>query len=63
MNTILRVVVALILFSHGIGHVVGVMGSCTEWRIFPESPFNESPWIFSGDVFVQSAVGKAFGVL
>ena len=63
MNTILRIVVAVILFGHGIGHVVGLMGSWTEWRIFPELPFNESPWIFSGDIFMQSAVGRAFGIL
>jgi len=63
MNTILRIIVAVIIFGHGIGHVVGLMGSWTEWRVFPELPFNVSPWILPGDVFMQSAVGKAFGVL
>jgi hypothetical protein len=63
MNTLFRIVVAVLIFGHGIGHVVGVMGSWTEWRVFPELPFNESPWILPGDIYMQSAVGKAFGIL
>ena len=59
---IFRIVIAIILFGHGIGHVVGFLGSWTKLQLFPELPFNESPWIFSSDVFIQSAVGKVFGI-
>lgn len=62
MMTILRIIVAIILLGHGIGHVVGFLGSWTKLRIFPEYPFNESPWILPGDIFIQSAVGKVFGI-
>ena len=59
---ILRIVVAIILFGHGIGHVVGFLGSWTKLRLFSEFPFNESPWVFSENIFIQSAVGKVFGI-
>ena len=59
---ILRIIFAIILFGHGIGHVVGFLGTWTNWQLFPEPPFNDSPWILPGDVFIQSAVGKVFGI-
>ena len=60
---ILRIIFAIILFGHGIGHVVGFLGTWTNLQLFPEFPFNRSPWIFPGDIFIQSAVGKVFGIL
>ena len=60
---ILRIGLAIMLFGHGIGHVVGFLGSWTKLQIFPELPFNEFPWIFSGNIFIESAVGKVFGII
>ncbi len=59
---IFRLAVAITLFGHGIGHVVGFLGSWTQLRPFPEPAFNESPWIFSEGVFIQSTIGKVFGI-
>jgi hypothetical protein len=56
---ILSIVVAITLLGHGIGHVMGFLAS---WTKVPMG-FTESPWIFSGDIFVQSTVGKVFGIL
>ncbi len=60
---ILRIVVAITLFGHGIGHVMGFLGSWTNVQLNNLRAFNESPWIFSGNIFAQSAVGKVFGIL
>ncbi len=63
MNLVLRIAVAITLLGHGIGHVVGFLGSWTNSRLgFPEFAFNQSPWILPGEVFMQSAVGKVFGI-
>lgn len=56
---ILSIVVAITLLGHGIGHVMGFLAS---WTKLPMG-FTESPWIFSREVFIQSGVGKAFGIL
>ena len=63
MSTILRIVVAIILFGHGIGHVVGFLGSWTKSQLgFPDYAFNQSPWLLPGEVVMQSTVGKVFGI-
>jgi hypothetical protein len=56
---ILSIVVAITLLGHGIGHVMGFLAS---WTKLPMG-FTESPWIFPGDIYVQSTVGKVFGIL
>ena len=60
---ILRIVVAITLFGHGIGHVMGFLGSWTKVQLNNLRAFNESPWNFSGHIFAQSAVGKVFGIV
>jgi hypothetical protein len=63
MNLILRIAVAITLLGHGIGHVVGFLGSWTKSRLgFPEFAFNQSPWILPGEIFMQSTIGKVFGI-
>ena len=62
MMIILRIVIAIILFGHCIGHIMGFIETWTSWQPFPESSFNESPWIFSDDIFIHSAAGKVFGI-
>jgi hypothetical protein len=63
MGIILRIVVAITLFGHGGGHLVGFLGSWTNSRLgLPDFAFNQSPWILPGDIFMQSAVGKVFGI-
>jgi hypothetical protein len=62
MMTILRIVIAIILVGHGLGHIMGFLGTWTSWTPFSEPSFNESPWIFSDGIFIHSAVGKVFGI-
>jgi cytochrome c biogenesis protein CcdA len=62
MMIILRIVIAIILFGHGIGHIMGFLETWTSWQPFSEPSFNESPWIFSDGVFIDSVVGKVFGI-
>ncbi len=56
---ILSIVITVTLLGHGIGHVMGFLASWTKLPI----GFTKSPWIFSGDIHIQSSVGKAFGIL
>jgi cytochrome c biogenesis protein CcdA len=62
MMSILRIVIAIIFFGHGIGHIMGFIETWTSWQPFSEPSFNESPWIFSDGVFINSVVGKVFGI-
>ena len=59
---ILRIVIAIILIGHGIGHIMGFVGTWTNWQPFTEPSFNNEPWIFSDGVFIQSVLGKVFGI-
>ena len=64
IGIILRVVIALILFGHGIGHVVGFLGSWTKSQLgFPDYAFNQSSWLLPGNIVMQSTLGKVFGVI
>jgi hypothetical protein len=64
MGIILRIIVAITIFGHGIGHVVGFLGSWTKSKLgFPEFAFNQSPWLLPGKVVMQSTIGKVFGVI
>ena len=58
----LRIAIAIILIGHGIGHIMGFVGTWTNWQPFSEPSFNNAPWIFSDGVFIQSVLGKVFGV-
>ena len=62
MMSILRIVIAIILAGHGIGHIMGFLETWTSWQPFDNPSFNESPWIFSDGIFIHSAVGKVFGI-
>ena len=62
MMSLLRIVIAIFLVGHGIGHIMGFLGTWTSWQPFAEPSFNESPWIFSDGIFIHSPVGKVFGI-
>lgn len=62
MIIIIRIVIAAILLGHGIGHIVGFLGSWTQWQPFQEPAFNDEPWIFSDDVLIHSVIGRLFGI-
>jgi hypothetical protein len=63
LGLILRIVVAITLLGHGVGHVVGFLGSWTKSQLgLPDFAFNQSPWVLPGDKVMQSAVGKVFGI-
>lgn len=64
MGIILRIVVAITLLGHGLGHVVGFLGSWTKSQLgLPDYAFNQSPWLLPGDILIQSTIGKVFGVI
>ncbi|NWF67532.1 MAG: hypothetical protein HXY40_00460 [Chloroflexi bacterium] len=54
-----RWAVILILFLHGVGHIMGFFAAWTDIAV----GFNTNSWIFSADVPIQSVVGKVFGLL
>ena len=62
MSLILRVIVAIVLIGHGIGHIMGFIETWTKWQPFSDPAFNASPWILPGDVYIESAIGKLFGI-
>ena len=62
MSLLLRIIVALVLVGHGIGHVMGFIGTWTKWQPFTDPVFNDSPWMLPGNVHIESAIGKVFGL-
>lgn len=63
MSLIFRIIVAIILIGHGLGHVMGFIGTWTNWQPFTDPVFNDTPWILPRDVLIKSAVGKVFGII
>lgn len=59
MDNILRWVVIIVLLAHGIGHIMGFLAA---WTTVPMG-FTDRPWLFSDTITVESAVGRAFGLL
>jgi uncharacterized membrane protein YphA (DoxX/SURF4 family) len=57
---ILRYVLALALIMHGVGHVMGFIAA---WTPTIEVGFSSAPSILWSGATVESAVGKAFGLL
>jgi hypothetical protein len=55
----LRIIVALVLIAHGLGHSMGVLAA---WTTIPSGLTNR-PWLFSNGVLLDSAVGRVFGLL
>ena len=55
----IRIIVALVLIAHGIGHSMGVLGA---WTTIPSGLTNRS-WLFSSGVLVDSATGRVWSLL
>ena len=55
----LRNLVAVVLIAHGLGHTMGFLAA---WTNVPVG-FTEQPWLLPGDFAIDSAVGRAFGLL
>ncbi len=55
----LRWIVGIVLIAHGIGHSMGMLAA---WTTVP-SGLTPGHWLLSNDVTMESALGKAFGVL
>jgi hypothetical protein len=55
----MRFVFALPLIIHGLAHISGFIASWTPANV----GYADRPWIFSPDIRVGGAVGKAFGLL
>jgi hypothetical protein len=55
----LRLIIALVLILHGIGHTMGFFAS---WTSVPMG-FRDQPWLLSSDITIASPVGRAFGLL
>ena len=55
----LRIVFALPLLGHGLAHLSGFLAAWTG----ANTGFPDKPWIFSSAVYLNSPVGKVFGLL
>ncbi len=54
-----RYLLAIALIGHGIGHVMGFLAA---WTKLPMG-FSKVPWVLPGGFTINSAVGRAFGLL
>lgn len=54
-----RMVMVILLLAHGVGHVMGFLDA---WTTVPVG-FSDTPWFLGGDTVMDSAVGRAFGLL
>ncbi len=54
-----KYVVALALLGHGTGHALGFLAAWTELPM----GFRDHAWIFGGDVKMDTAAGRVFGLL
>jgi hypothetical protein len=55
----LRLIIAVLLLAHGVGHVMGFLGA---WTSIP-SGLSGGHWLLSNTVTLDSALGRAFGLL
>ena len=55
---ITKYAVVLVLLFHGIGHALGFLAS---WTKLPMG-FVDQPWVFGGNIKIDTAVGRIFGV-
>lgn len=55
----LRLIIAGLLLAHGVGHVMGFLGA---WTSIP-SGLSGGHWLLSNTVTLDSALGRAFGLL
>lgn len=56
---LLRLVVAVILVMHGLGHVMGFSAAWTPAKM----GLSDRPWIFSPGITIDTPVGRTFGLL
>jgi hypothetical protein len=56
---IIKYAVVLILVFHGIGHVMGFLAA---WTKVPMG-FVDRPWVFGGDVKIDTPIGRVFGLV
>jgi len=57
----MRLLIAIILFAHGIGQIMPFMAAWTPG--ISKGLFSDRPWIFSAGVTAASPVGRIFGLL
>jgi hypothetical protein len=55
----LKIVIAIVLLMHGIGHVMGIFAA---WTTVPMG-FSANSWLFSSGVTISSPIGRAFSLL
>lgn len=55
----LRVVLAVALIAHGLGHISGFLAAWTRADV----GFKDGPWLFSPGVKVKSGIGRLFGLI
>jgi hypothetical protein len=55
----LRIIVALVLIAHGLGHSMGVLAA---WTPIPSGLTNR-PWLFSGGVLLDSGTGRVWSLI
>ncbi|MBZ0299384.1 MAG: hypothetical protein K8J31_06580 [Anaerolineae bacterium] len=58
-NNLVRWAILIVLLAHGVGHVMGFLAA---WTNVPMG-FTDRPWVLSSTVTLESAVGRAFGLL
>jgi hypothetical protein len=56
--TIIKYAIVLILLAHGAGHAMGFLAA---WTRLPMG-FVDRPWVFGGDVKIETPIGRAFGL-
>jgi hypothetical protein len=59
MLDLFRVLLALLLAMHGIGHIIWFLAAWTPIR----AGVREGPWVLPGDVTIRSPMGKILGLL
>ena len=57
--TIIKYAVILALLFHGAGHAMGFLAA---WTKVPMG-FVDRPWVFGGDVKIDTPVGRVFGLI
>ena len=55
----MKYVMVLALLGHGAGHVMGFLAA---WTKLPMG-FVDQPWVFGGDIMIQTAIGRVFGLV
>ncbi|MGD2206104.1 MAG: hypothetical protein PVH17_04930 [Anaerolineae bacterium] len=55
----LKYIVGIAVFMHGVGHAAGILSA---WTLV-ESGFTDRPWIFSQGVTMSSPLGRVWGLV